>query len=90
MASVYEVRVTRASRRDLNRIPDKVRHAAVATILGPIAENPRRAGKPLMDELEGLRSARRGDYRIIYEIDEASRTVLVHRIRHRRHVYRPS
>jgi mRNA-degrading endonuclease RelE of RelBE toxin-antitoxin system len=39
--------------------------------------------------LEGLYSARRGDFRIIYEIDEAELVVIVHRIQHRADVYRP-
>ena len=61
----------------------------MATITGPIAENPHRTGKPLTGELEGLWSARRGDYRIIYTIVEEDRVVMIHRIQHRRHVYRP-
>lgn len=86
---MYEVKITPAGSRHLNRLPDKVWHAALATILGPIVENPRRAGKPLMGELEGLRSARRGDYRIIYEIREDHAAVVIHRIQHWRDVYRP-
>jgi mRNA-degrading endonuclease RelE of RelBE toxin-antitoxin system len=65
-------------------------HAAVLeTIFGSIAENPRRAGHALRGELEGLHSARRGDFRIVYEIDEPRHTVIVHRAAHRRDVYRP-
>jgi mRNA-degrading endonuclease RelE of RelBE toxin-antitoxin system len=36
-----------------------------------------------------LHSARRGDYRIIYEIFEEEQVVLIHRVQHRRDVYRP-
>ncbi|MBU1866277.1 MAG: type II toxin-antitoxin system RelE/ParE family toxin [Actinobacteria bacterium] len=36
-----------------------------------------------------LRSARRGDYRIIYEIFEDEQVALIHRVQHRRGVYRP-
>ncbi len=86
---MYEVEITPEGLRHLNRLPDKVRHAALETIFGPIAENPQRLGKPLVGELEGLRSARRGDYRVIYEILEDDETVLIHRIQHRRDVYRP-
>jgi mRNA interferase RelE/StbE len=43
----------------------------------------------LIGELEGLRSALRGDYRIIYEILEAEKVVLIYRVQHRRDVYRP-
>ena len=53
-------------------------------MLGALADEPRRVGKALVGDLAGLWSARRGDYRIVYEIDEGARTVLVHRVQHRR------
>ena len=86
---MYEVEITPEGLRHFNRLPEKVRHAALQTIFGPIAENPQRLGKPLLGELDGLRSARRGDYRIIYEILEIDEVVLIHRVQHRREVYRP-
>lgn len=85
---MYAVEITPEGLRHLNRLPDKVRDAALESMLGPIAENPQRLGKPLVGELEGLRSARRGDYRILYEILEEESVVLVHRVQHRRDVYR--
>jgi mRNA interferase RelE/StbE len=86
---VYEVDITPEGLRHLDRLPAKVREAALATIFGPIAENPQRLGKPLVGELEGLHSTRRGDYRVIYETLEDDQTVLIHRVQHRRDVYRP-
>jgi len=86
---VHEIEITPEGLRHLNRLPDKVRHAALETIFGPIAENPHRLGKPLVGELEGLNSARRGDYRIIYEIFDETLVVLIHRVQHRRDAYRP-
>jgi mRNA-degrading endonuclease RelE of RelBE toxin-antitoxin system len=85
---VYEVEITPEGLRHLDRLPEKVRSAVVETILGSIAGNPPRAGKPLRGELEGLFSARRGEFRVIYEIDEANQVVLIHRVQHRRDVYR--
>ncbi|MGH2655638.1 MAG: type II toxin-antitoxin system RelE family toxin [Actinomycetota bacterium] len=84
----FEVEITPEGLRHLNRLPEKVRAAVVETIFGSIASNPRRAGKPLRGELEGLYSARRGEFRLIYEIDEAARVVLIHRAQHRRRAYR--
>jgi mRNA-degrading endonuclease RelE of RelBE toxin-antitoxin system len=86
---LYEVEITPEGLRHLHRLPEKVRAAALESILEPIADNPERLGKPLLGELEGLRSARRGDYRIIYEIFEDAQIVLIHRVQHRRDVYRP-
>ncbi len=84
----YEVEITPEGLRHLNRLPEKVRAVVIEAIFGSITENPQRAGKPLTGELGGLRSARRGEFRVIYEIDEAARVVLVHRAQHRRSVYR--
>jgi len=86
---VYEIEITAEGLRHLNKLPEKVRHAALESIFGPISDNPNRLGKPLVGELEGLRSARRGDYRIIYEIFEDDQIVLIHRVQHRRDAYRP-
>ncbi len=87
---MYEARITPEAMRNLVRVPDKVKDAAMAAISGPLTENPRRLGKPLVGELEGFWSARRGDYRIIYTISEDDKMVVIHRIQHRRDVYRPS
>jgi mRNA interferase RelE/StbE len=84
----YEVEITPEGLRHLNRLPEKIRTAVLEAIFGSIAENPHRAGKPLRGELEGLYSARRGEFRVIYEIDEAAGIVLVHRAKHRRTAYR--
>ena len=86
---VYEVEITPEGLRHLRKLPEKVKVAVLETIFGSIAENPQRVGKPLRGELEGLFSARRGDFRVIYEIDQEARTVVIHRAAHRGTVYRP-
>jgi mRNA interferase RelE/StbE len=54
-----------------------------------LTENPARLSNPLRGELEGLRSARRGDYRVLLWIDEDASTVVIVRVAHRADVYRP-
>ena len=85
----HEIEVTPEAIRHLDRLPEKVRAAAVAFMLDPLAAAPRRVGKALVGELDGLWSARRGDYRVVYEIDDHAQVVLVHRVQHRGDVYRP-
>ncbi|MHB2028418.1 MAG: type II toxin-antitoxin system RelE family toxin [Acidimicrobiales bacterium] len=51
-------------------------------------KNPQRLARKLVGELDGLSSARRGDYRIIYEIIDDPKIVVVPRIQHRADVYR--
>jgi mRNA-degrading endonuclease RelE of RelBE toxin-antitoxin system len=58
----YEVEITPEGLRYLNRLREKVRSAVLATIFESIVQNPRRAGKALRGELEGLCSARRGEF----------------------------
>ena len=60
---MFEVEITPEGLPHLNQLPGKIRDAAIQAILGPIAEHPRRVGKPLVGELTGLYPARRGDYR---------------------------
>ena len=81
-----EITWSPTARRALTKLPEKVGTAAVEFIYGPRATNPRRVGKPLRFELEGLHSARRGDFRIIYRI---SHVVTIIAIEHRADVYRP-
>lgn len=78
----------RPALRALKRLPEKVAAAAIEFIYGPLAENPHRVGRALRFELEGLHSARRGDHRIVYRIDDPRRLVIVEAIEHRADVYR--
>jgi mRNA interferase RelE/StbE len=71
------------------RLPESAAAAVAELITGVLLENPRRIGKPLGFELDGRFAARRGAYRIVYEIDDAEHVVLVERIDHRADVYRP-
>ena len=75
--------------RALSRLPEKVATAAVEFLYGSLAADPHRVGKPLKLGLQGLRSARRGDYRVIYRIDDHLRQVTVVAIEHRSDIYRP-
>ena len=85
----YGLRVTGPAERQLNRLPGGTAAAIVEFMLGALLDNPHRVGGELQRELAGMRSARRGAYRIIYEIDESQRLVVVLRIEHRATAYRP-
>jgi len=85
---VYKVRLTGEALRTFSRLPEKVRGAVAETIRGPLAEHPRKVGKPLLYELAGLHCVRRGDYRVIYQILEDADEVRVLRVDHRRDIYR--
>jgi mRNA interferase RelE/StbE len=72
----------------LTKLPEKVAIAAIEFLYGPVADNPHRTGAPLQLGLEGLHSARRGDHRILYAVDDDDHVVRVVTIEHRSDVYR--
>jgi mRNA-degrading endonuclease RelE of RelBE toxin-antitoxin system len=68
-------------------LPASAAFAAYEFIFGPLAANPRRVGAPLPAPFEGLYRARRGEYRVRYEIDEERRRIVVLDVDHRRDAY---
>jgi mRNA interferase RelE/StbE len=85
----FAIAWTAPARRALARLPEKAATATVEFPYGSLAANPHRVGKPLKLGLDGLRSARRGDYRVIYRIDDQHHRVDVVAIEHRSDIYRP-
>lgn len=69
-------------------LPESVAAAAFGFIQGTLAVSPHRVGKQLAAPLDGIWSARRGTYRVLYRVREADRTVIVIDIKHRRDAYR--
>ena len=84
----YEITWKAGASRDMDRLPLAIASAVVEFIYGPLAQNPHRVGKPLRFELAGKRSARRGSYRVIYEIFEATVQVKFVAVQHRADGYR--
>jgi len=85
----WNVVVTGSAKRQVaDRLPDAVAAACIEFLKGPLADNPHQVGAPLRKPFEGHWRARRGTYRIRYRIDDATRTVYVLDVEHRRDVYR--
>ena len=84
----YELRLSRAARKALaETLPESVAAAVWQFVSGPLLDNPHRVGQRLRFELEGYHSARRGQYRVIYRIDDAEVIVDVIKISHRADAY---
>ncbi len=87
--AAYTLQTTPTVRRALSEsLPEAVAVAAYEFMTGPLIREPYRVGKQLWLPLEDRYSARRGTYRIIYRIDDATRTVTVIDVDHRRDIYR--
>jgi mRNA interferase RelE/StbE len=85
----YAILLTPPARRALEEtLPVGVAAAAWELISGALAMEPWRVGKPLHGPYEGLHSARRGTYRIVYRIDEGKHAIEIRAIKHRADAYR--
>ena len=85
----YRIELTGAAKRALTEVlPEKAAIACWEFIRGPLAETPHRAGKALHDQVEGRYSARRGEFRVVYQIFDDRIVVRVIHIAHRRDIYR--
>lgn len=84
----YELRITGPAQRNLGRLAEGTAAAIVEFMLGALLDNPHRVGGRLQRELSGLHCARRGAYRVIYEIDDDQHIVIILRIDHRSRVYK--
>lgn len=84
----YDVRISARAERDLLRLPEKIGAACLEFIFGPLAGSPYQLGGELSGELAGLRSARRGSYRIVYSVDDELLRIDIIHVDHRGDVYR--
>jgi mRNA interferase RelE/StbE len=85
----WQVFWTSPASRDLGRLPPRIAGVILTYVDERLAENPHRLSKPLQGTLEGLRSARSGDYRVLFRMDEDEERLYIRRIDHRAHAYRP-
>jgi mRNA interferase RelE/StbE len=84
----YTIRITARAARDLQRLPEKIATACLEFVFGALAGNPQRVGEPLRDELVGLHSARRGDYRVVYAMVDDTRAAEIVHVGRRSDIYR--
>lgn len=92
-AEPYELVITRTALRALSAAPprgvgERVAWVVYEFVQGPLVAAPYRVGKPLAAPLAGTFSARRGTFRVLYEVDDGSRTVTVTAVQHRAEAYR--
>ncbi len=84
---MYRVEFFRSARRTCDQLPVEVQRRLIPRI-DALAENPRPPGAIALTGPVRLWRIRVGDFRIVYQIDDAARTVSIVRIGHRREVYR--
>ena len=83
---MYRIELRRKAQHALDRLPKDDFNAVLEAVKG-LANTPRPRGTEKIKST-GLWRIRQGDYRIVYSIDDSSKTVTILRIGHRREIYR--
>ena len=86
---MWSVELTADAARDVRRLDPQVAREILTYLRKRIAtdDDPRRFGKALRGEKQGLWRYRVGDYRLICLVEDKKLTVLVLRAAHRKEVY---
>ena len=84
----YEVYLKPEAERALKKIADRTARRRLVRAVDGLATLPRPPQAARIQGSDGLLRIRIGDYRIIYNVEDATGTVLIATIGHRRDVYR--
>ncbi|MBM2839932.1 MAG: plasmid stabilization system [Bacteroidetes bacterium] len=82
----YEVVIKPSAQRDLDAYPSK-EVQRIADRISHLTIDPRPFGSQKLAGAHAYR-IRSGNYRILYEVDDKRKMVLIFRIKHRREAYR--
>lgn len=83
---MYRIELRRKVQQSLERLPKRDFDTVIEAVQS-LADVPRPKGVEKI-KVAGLWRIRRGDYRIVYSIDDKQQIVTILRIGHRREVYR--
>jgi mRNA interferase RelE/StbE len=83
----YELRIKPSAVREIERIDTRTDRQRVVRRIQALAEDPR---PPDCEKLAGRKGyrVRQGSYRVVYAVDDETRTVRIVKVGHRRDVYR--
>jgi mRNA interferase RelE/StbE len=87
VTSHYSVELRPSAEKSLDKLDGRSRARILRKIIA-LAVDPRPPGVKALTDEQGLWRIRIGDYRVVYEINDAELLVLVVRIAHRSDVYR--
>jgi mRNA interferase RelE/StbE len=84
----YRLLIKPSAGKEIEAIGQKKDRQRIVNRIAGLASEPRPAGCEKLAGAEGRYRIRQGPFRIVYAIDDASRTVEVVKVGHRREVYR--
>lgn len=84
---MYDVQIERRAEREMRAL-SRAMFGRIARAISILGAEPRPPGSRKLTGSERDWRIRIGDYRVVYEIDDAHRVVRVFRVRHRKDAYR--
>lgn len=82
----YRIELENRAVREFHSLPNEIA-VRIEEAINALRHDPRPVGSKKLTAREGYR-IRKGDYRILYVIDDKQRIVRVYRVGHRRDIYR--
>ena len=83
---MYRLEISHIAHRQIRRLPPQTQERVNKTI-ARLAENPRPSGAKKLIARNGYR-VRVGDYRVLYQIEDGGKVVIIYRVMARGDVYR--
>lgn len=83
----YELHIERHAEKDLNKL-EKSLFIQIAARIKELADNPHPQGSKKITGSQNDWRLRVGDYRVLYEIDNKTKTIKIMHVKHRREAYR--
>ncbi|MBI3291960.1 MAG: type II toxin-antitoxin system RelE/ParE family toxin [Elusimicrobia bacterium] len=86
---MYRIELSQSAAKELSKVfrSDRTLYQRFLHAFETLSRDPS-LGKPLHGKLQGLRSYRMGNYRILYEVRHSHLMIVVVELGHRREIYR--
>ena len=82
----YKVFLETRARKEFLGLPTQIQDR-LREAIDDLAQDPRPPGVKKLSGIEGYR-LRKGDYRVLFTIDDKAKEIRIYRIGHRREIYR--
>jgi mRNA interferase RelE/StbE len=84
----YKLLIKLSAKKEIEALGQKRDRQRIVSQISALASEPRPTGCEKLAGVEGRYRIRQGALRVVYAVDDASRTVEVVKVGHRREVYR--
>jgi len=86
--AAFSLSVKRSAAREIERVEPVTQRRRIVARIRALESDPRPAGAEKLAGTEACYRVRQGPWRILFEVDDARRTVVIFKVGHRREVYR--